>query len=248
MNNNYIGYFDFQREPVNKRNARRIYLAVFLAIAVGGLTMAFYAYQINSQPLGYDADLENGIQTTGLGLPSITGTDETLSILERCCLGAFDTEQGSITLIDGYVDYPLPLHINDEAVSDWYLVFAVHGGYEPWDGGILMWQKGELAGLLVAEWTYLGYQDCHDYWMVTFTVCEPFTLDSNQYPFVDSLCYLLDDVTEEGTIPGKEVWLDLWTFWTGCEPGNDQDFTVISAVGALVLENSSPFPQLKIDL
>jgi hypothetical protein len=170
--------------------------------------------------------VKSGTQATGYGRGSSTATtrdDLIVPISEWGCLEDLVVEQGYILMIDGWIDYPLPIHMNDDAISDWYLVFASHGGYEPFGGVVYLFQKGEMYCIGV-EWTYLGYQDCHDYWLATFFVCEPFTLDSSFYPCVDGFFSICD----EGLIPGKEVDMCFVLDWTGCDPENGQDFTILS--------------------
>ena len=172
------------------------------------------------------AEIPVGAQTTRPGRGSSTSTARTdtfVPISEWGCLEDWVVEQGTLEVIDGFVDYPLPIHMNDEAIADWYLIFASHGGYEPFGGVVYLFQKGE-AYCIGVEWTYLGYEDCHDYYMATFFVCEPFTLDSSFYPMVNGWFSTCD----EGLIPGKEVDLCFVLDWTGCSPENNQDFTILS--------------------
>ncbi|MFX1250255.1 MAG: hypothetical protein ACFFCZ_01405, partial [Promethearchaeota archaeon] len=68
-------------------------------------------------------------QTTRPGRGSSTPrTDAFVPISEWGCLEDWVVEQGTLEVIEGYVDYPLPIHMNDEAIADWYLVFSSHGG------------------------------------------------------------------------------------------------------------------------
>jgi hypothetical protein len=159
----------------------------------------------------------------GRGSSTSTARTAFVPISEWGCLEDWVVEQGYIQVIDGYIDYPLPIHMNDEAIADWYLVFASHGGYEPFGGVVYLFQKGEMYCIGV-EWEYLGYRECHDYYMATFFVCEPFTLDSSFYPYVDQWFSICD----EGLIPGKEVDMCFVLDWTGCSPENNQDFTILS--------------------
>jgi hypothetical protein len=170
--------------------------------------------------------VKSGPQATVPGRGSSTTTARTNSIVpisEWGCLEDLVVEQGYIMVIDGEIDCPLPIHMNDEAISDWYLIFASHGGYEPFGGVVYLFQKGECYCIGV-EWTHLGYQDCHDYYMATFFVCEDFTLDSSFYPYVNGYFSICD----EGLIPGKEVDMCFVLDWTGCSPENNQDFTILS--------------------
>jgi len=169
---------------------------------------------------------QSGPQATvpGRGASTPTArTDVFVPISEWGCLEDLVVEQGYIMVIDGWIDSPLPIHMNDEAISDWYLIFASHGGYEPFGGVVYLFQKGECYCIGV-EWTWLYYEDCHDYYMATFFVCEPFTLDSSFYPYVNGYFSICD----EGLIPGKEVDMCFVLDWTGCSPENNQDFTILS--------------------
>jgi hypothetical protein len=185
-----------------------------------------FSSQNNGNVEDQTTSVKSESQATVPGRGSSTATARTnliVPISEWGCLEDLVVEQGYIMVIDGWFDYPLPIHMNDEAISDWYLVFASHGGYEPFGGVVYLFQKGEMYCIGV-EWTYLGYQDCHDYWLATFFVCEPFTLDSSFYPYVDSFFSICD----EGLIPGKEVDMCFVLDWTGCSPENNQDFTILS--------------------
>ncbi|MFX0066105.1 MAG: hypothetical protein ACFFC7_28395 [Candidatus Hermodarchaeota archaeon] len=154
---------------------------------------------------------------------STARTDAIVPISEWGCLEDLVVEQGYILADGGYIDCPLPIHMNDEAIADWFLIFISHGGYEPFGGVVYLFQKGEMYCIGV-EWTYLGYCDCHDYYMATFFVYEDFVLDSSFYPYVDSWFSICD----EGLIPGKEVDMCFVLDWTGCSPENNQDFTILS--------------------
>ncbi|MFX0064735.1 MAG: hypothetical protein ACFFC7_21385, partial [Candidatus Hermodarchaeota archaeon] len=170
--------------------------------------------------------VKSASQATVPGRGSSTSTARTdvfVPISEWGCLEDLVVEQGYILVLEGSIGYPLPIHMNDEAIADWYLIFASHGGYEPFGGVVYLFQKGEMYCIGV-EWTYLGYEDCHDYWMATFFVYEDFVLDSSFYPWVDSFFSICD----EGLIPGKEVDMCFVLDWTGCSPENNQDFTILS--------------------
>lgn len=247
MNDTCIGKFDFLREPSeDKRNARKLYLAAFLAVAVGGLLMAIYAYQYYNQPIGLNVEYQYGIQTVGIGSPSITGTDEIVPISEGGHWGSFDTEQGSIDVLDSSVypipgQYELPLCTKDWPVDTWHLDLVVVGGYEPIDGFILVKQKGEVVGKMFITWTkglsaYCGAT----VWKASFHICETFLLDSNQYPAVGEGFWMFDCAPGD-TIPGKDVDFCGMTFWRGCHDKN-QYFTIISVQQALRF-SLSPFPQ-----
>jgi len=139
-----------------------------------------------------------------------------------------DTEVGVIDIISYYYDDPLPLCINNAELADWYVNISVLGGYEPTWGYIDLYQKGVHVGTINVTWTYAGHVDCYrDYWMASFYTSGNIELDSNQYP--DVHCpWWLDAPYPNGTIPGKEVCLDIWSFWRGCFQ-QDQHFTILSA-------------------
>ncbi|MFX1251884.1 MAG: hypothetical protein ACFFCZ_09770 [Promethearchaeota archaeon] len=152
-------------------------------------------------------------------------TDSIVPISEWGCLEDWVVEQGYIDVIDGYVDYPLPIKINNESLSNWYLLFLSVGGYEPFGGVVYLFQKGEMYAIGV-EWTYRGKADgcCGEYWVATFYVKEDICLDSSYYPYVDGWF----KTNDEGLIPDKEVDLVFVLDWTGCDPENNQDFTILS--------------------
>ncbi|MFX0200340.1 MAG: hypothetical protein ACFFCW_29835 [Candidatus Hodarchaeota archaeon] len=232
MSNTFIGNIDFLREPSeNKRNARKIYLAAFLAVAVGGLLMAIYAYQHYNQPIGYNNEYQYGIQTVGLGSPSILGTDEIVPISEGGCWGPFDTEQGSIEILDSS-NFPipgvdiLPLCTNAWPLEDWHIDVLVVGGYVPCDGFVIVKQKGDCVGKLIITWEpLLSPMKVGQMYTATFSLADgDFLLDSNQYPDV---CYPFWICEPYDEIPGKEVDFKFMTFWRGCHDLN-QYFTIMS--------------------
>lgn len=245
MSKTCIGNFDFLREPSeDKRNARKLYLAAFLAVAVGGLLMAIYAYQYYNQPIGYGNEYQYGIQTVGIGSPSIMGTNEIVPVSEGGHWGPFDTEQGSIDVLDSSV-YPipgvdvLPLCTRDWPVDTWHLDLRVVGGYEPIDGFVLVKQKGEVVGKLFITWTKGLSAECGaTVWKASFHLCDDFLLDSNQYPAVGDDFWIVEPYN---TIPGKEVDFCGMTFWRGCHD-RTQYFAIISVQRALRF-SLSPFPQ-----
>ncbi|MFX0061938.1 MAG: hypothetical protein ACFFC7_07090 [Candidatus Hermodarchaeota archaeon] len=153
-----------------------------------------------------------------------TRTDKIVPISEWGCLEDWVVEQGYIEVVDGYIDYPLPIKLNNESLADWYLVFLSVGGYEPYGGVLYLFQKGEMY-VIGVEWTWLGESECcGDYWLATFYVYEEICLDSSFYPYVDNWF----KINDEGLIPDKEVDLVFVLDWTGCDPENNQDFTILS--------------------
>ena len=155
--------------------------------------------------------------------PSLTDTIQTPSRADRCPGIAFDTEAGSIEVVDGYVDEVLPLCLDDEALSDWSMLVEVRGGYEPQNSWIYVSQKSECAGAIWVAWTLVREGDCGaTWWQAAFTVREPIALDSNQYPEVFGDCWV---EAQYDTIPGKEVWIWFSSVWSGCEL-EEQEFLI----------------------
>ncbi|MFX0150111.1 MAG: hypothetical protein ACFFAJ_04980 [Candidatus Hodarchaeota archaeon] len=149
---------------------------------------------------------------------------ESLPTSEWGCMDDLLVEQGWIIADGYYIDNPLPICLTQAEIDDWYLYMVSHGGYEPYDGYVVVEQKGEKHFIGI-EWTHYGHYDCcYDVWLATFVVCEPICLDSSYYPYVDSWF----GICEEGLIPGKDVDLKFIQKWTGCEPENNQDFTILS--------------------
>ena len=171
-------------------------------------------------------------------LGTSAATDSIVTVAEDLVFGPWNTEQGSITEIDRNIDMSdLPLcDLNVHITNNWWILYKVVGGYEPING--TMWyfsQKGEIVdnelipGMLVGYyviWYYAGHSTencCTDYWLLTFDdACNNWgCLDSNQYP---AGAEPMQDCTR--TIPGKEVYLNVSTMWSGCDC-EDQRFTLI---------------------
>ncbi|MBD3158438.1 MAG: hypothetical protein GF309_06560 [Candidatus Lokiarchaeota archaeon] len=135
----------------------------------------------------------------------------------------FDTVVGDIEIMNYYIPEEMPLCISNETMSNWYVDLFVTGGYEPIDAEITLYQKGQRAGMVYVDWIRGEKPDCcHEWWQATFYLKQNICLDSNQYPVVDdpwSLCAPCK------TIPDKEVIVDIWTKWTGCEC-ETQHFTI----------------------
>lgn len=177
------------------------------------------------------------------------GTRSDVTVAEDLVFGPWDTEKGSITAIDTNIDTSiiLPLcYLNVDIADNWWVTYKVVGGYEPINGTVWYFsQKGEIVdnelrpGMWVGyyvTWYYLGHSTtncCTEYWQLTFdTDCNNWgCLDSNQYP--DGA----EHNSSFSTIPGKEVWLNVSTLWSGCSDP-DQQFTLIS-----LQELISPYPQ-----
>ena len=207
-----------------------ISIGIVFALAVGGFIMAanIYGGQDHSPPDDAQQivkdyfDPAETAQSQSLREPSFVWESE------RGEWGPLCTEKGSIDIVGYYLPYDcLPLCIDDDYLSQWYVDILVYGGYHPWDGFIDVWQKRENQGRILIDWEYVGKGDCcaYDYWRAHFYTEARICLDSNQYP--DVAPWIIDVPDGQNIIPGKEVFFCISTFWTGCVPGNDQDFTII---------------------
>jgi hypothetical protein len=164
---------------------------------------------------------------TGGGLPQTSRNDEIVPVSDCKTLGGYNTEQGSISVEQFVISNPLPLCINNDTVSGWYATLDVYGGYTPYDGTVCFWQKGEVMGEVNMLWTDLGpLPSCGEQWNLTYYVKSPFYLDSNQYPSAGDAV-----IAPSGyqTIPGKEVYLNYVSCWTGCCDHEHQGFLILSA-------------------
>jgi hypothetical protein len=164
-------------------------------------------------------------------------------VAQKGRVDCLDTEQGYIKVIDKYFDYPLPLHLSEEEINDWYVELEVRGGHDPLDGYIDIYQGKEgYKGRLWMEWNYLGLRPSwFEFWNVTFKPEGDIFLDSNVYPEFDNDWFSID---KEGEIPGKDVSFDVWTLWTGCGE-DDQHFEII-LVQSLCFQN--PHSRNKFEL
>jgi hypothetical protein len=175
-------------------------------------------------------------------------TNEIVPVSESKCAGPFDTVPGTITVGPSYISDPLPLCINNDAVSSWYATVYVTGGYAPYDGFVCFKQKGEFAGKVYLTWTPVEDPQlpcCTTEYMLTFSVTDPFCLDSNQYPVLVGDDVIAPD--KQTTIPGKEVYMNFVSFWKGCHEPN-QYFLIISAQQDLAFLSSSypPNPIVRV--
>ena len=148
----------------------------------------------------------------------------------------FDTEAGSITVLDYYIPEIMPLCLTQEELGTWYVDLLVVGGYDLICGSADVYQKGKLVGTIYLDWySEHGEQCCMEYWYVTFRG-DDICLDSNQYPEVNAP---FDFCAPFDTIPGKEVTFDLNTCWAGCgEP--DQHFTITPTQSFLSFSENNP--------
>lgn len=259
MSKTFIGNIDSHKKLVNKRNARKIYLAFFLAMAVGGTIMAVHIYHWYSQPnitSQFGNIGQNGVEMSGLGLSFASGTDEIVPISQGGSVGPFDTVPGTIEVIHAFgPEAPLPLCIDQSVVDAWSVVIKVTGGYTPECGMLKIFQgpKPGECGYRGTLWVTFTEVQCHDgdaveecctvkYYEATFTVCQPFCLESNQYPVIDDPSLWFVPGSQTGEIPGKEVWGCWSTKWSGC-PLDEQEFVIISVQNNQILDNTIPSPQ-----
>jgi hypothetical protein len=189
------------------------------ALAVGGFVMAanIYGDQDHIRPDDVQkivTDYFDPAETAPLQTSRTSG----FVMESECDCWCFHTEQGYIDWNWNIPD-PLPLCIDNDTLLGWGLTVFVYGGYEPYGGYIELSQKGEYKGTIYMQWTWDQKGPCcaYDYWKATFYVYEDICLDSDQYP---------DEYADDGYIPGKKVWFNWCTDWTGC-PEPDQRFTII---------------------
>jgi len=224
-------------------------------IAVISLASFFVAFVLVLG--GYSIFSPCGLQTLGLkniieNSSSFEPDDESMTIsgnddvtaAETCIWDDIDTEQGSIVYTDYWYDNPLPLCSDDWAIHDWYIIAEVHGGYEPLDGVLNIYQeKIGWVGSLNVNWTWIGYDDCYDYWVAYFTpivLPDPICLESNQFPDIDCSIFNPADcwISNDGEIPDLNVWFEFSSEWTSCGEA-DQNFQIM-------LSQKSYFPELCI--
>lgn len=235
-------------------NGKKIAVALFLGMAVGGLVLGGTVAIVRMQQ-NHAVQLDNSVSqlnthgigqqtcasAPGGGSPQDLRTDEIVPVSECKNVYGLNTEQGTIEVVDSWISDPLPLCISNDTVSSWYALLDVRGGYTPYDGFVCVQQKGDWAGKIYLSWQYVEHLPCcADEWKLTYYVKQPFCLDSNQYPQ-----FIGDAViapTGQQTIPGKEVNLYYESFWKGCHQPN-QFFTIISAQKDLEFFDILPSPQ-----
>jgi hypothetical protein len=236
---------------VKKRNAKATILALLLGLTVGGIVIGGLVATANAQhnagAVQPDAvsrlnalkrGYEDRVPTTGGGSLPVSRANESVLVSECKCLQGLDTVQGNITAVGGYIQIPLPLCINNDTLSSWYVSYAVVGGYTPYDGTMWFWQKNNLQGEVYFSWECQGTAPtCGALWTATFYVKQNFTLDSDQYPVVTGDPYI--NTYGHTTIPGKAVDLFVHEEWEGCQLPT-QAFTIISAQSSPVLSNTLP--------
>ena len=214
-----------------------ISIGILFALAVGGFVMAANSLGDQDQCLIDDPmkivmdnfDLAETAQPQTL--QSLREIDFVMES-ESGCWGPLCTEVGTIEVVDYNIPELLPLCIDEEYLREWYVDVLVYGGYNPWDYGgyIDVWQKGEYKGRIDIMWTWMAKGECcaYDYWRATFYT-DQICLESNQYP--DVAPWDINYPEDQRTIPGKCVYFDIMTYWTGCVPGEEpsQDFTIIQS-------------------
>jgi hypothetical protein len=222
--------------PTEKKLSDEMYLVcigLIFALAVGSITVVA---DTNGQDDPIEAvftSIDTGcVLDQGVDGPRTDfGTDIFVTESECGSWGPLDTEQGWIEVDRYNIPDELQLCIDDEYLSQWYVDVWVYGGYKPWERGgyIDVYQKNELAGRINIAWTWVEKGPCcaYDLWEARFYLDEPICLESNQYPDVAPWC--IDWPDGQDTIPGKEVYMQIVTYWTGCTPGQEesQDFTII---------------------
>ncbi|MFW9806696.1 MAG: hypothetical protein ACFFFK_08210 [Candidatus Thorarchaeota archaeon] len=209
-----------------------ISIGLVLALAVGGFIVAANSYGDQKQ-CPSDNNQENIV--IDYFDPSETAHPQSVRELsfvwesESGRFGPLCTEQGSIDITASELPDVLPLCIDNDYLANWYVEVLSYGGYEPHDGYIVVWQKDEIKGTIYVQWTFSRDGECcaYDYWIASFYTDDKICLESNQYP--DVAPWILGVPDGQQMIPGKEVYFCITTYWTGCIPGGDQDFTIIPA-------------------
>jgi len=209
-----------------------ISIGIVFALAVGGFVMAANIYGDQGKSPTDDAptigtvtdhhfDPAETAQPQSLGEPSLVRESD------RGSWGPLCTVKGSIDITGSNLPSELPLCIDNAYLANWWVEVLSYGGYEPHDGYIVVWQKGEIKGYINVQWTYDRDGQCcaYDYWIATFHTDNMICLESNQYP--DVAPWIIEVPDGQQMIPGKEVYFCITTYWTGCVPGGDQDFTII---------------------
>jgi hypothetical protein len=183
-----------------------------------------------------------------------SGNHKSVPIAKSCDELNVDTLPGTITYVGGFYDDPLPLCIDANVVSDWWIAYEVTGGYDPWD---ILPGNCKLYGTITLDQDKTGARGTilmKDYVskccgcgckIYNFTGLEladgPIILDSNHLPQVND-CSLMccPDPNRE---LGKRVDINIMTNWEGC-PNLDQKFGLILAHKNLFPE--SPTPEINI--
>ena len=215
-----------------------ISIGIVFTLAVGGFVMAVHYYGgQNESPIEESQPMmiqEDTFAPAEIAQPQTLREIDFVMESESGCWGPLGTEQGEIDFYADYLPALLPLCINNSTLSGWYVDVSVLGGYNPWETGgyISVCQKFDYMGRINILWTPIqvaGGPCCVDYYRATFYVTENFCLESNQYPDVNLPWKI--NLADPDTIPDKEVWLRITTYWTGCHPHEQpsQDFTIIQS-------------------
>jgi hypothetical protein len=202
---------------------------------------------------------EGSIEPVYIGTPIVLSLDgiesNDVSVPLKCEKTGIDTDAGYIKVCEAYFDDTLPLCVKDETISDWFIIYAVCGGYEPTGGTAQLKQKDGCHGNLVLTATHLpdymppcgdpcaGLACCCcgvEFYEIRFEVEGDDTcicLDANHLPsnpeVDENPCLDCDNfncwiTTDPATTLQKEVKVVMWQDWTGCE-SPDQSFEVMLA-------------------
>jgi hypothetical protein len=139
-------------------------------------------------------------------------------------------EMGRIE-VDYNIPDPMDLCLTADDLAEWTGTMNITG-YEPVDGTIEVWQKGELLVVVNVEWTHDAHGKCYwDTYTATFTMAEDYVaIYSNQWPNgaiqfgtigPDAL-----DMAEE--IPEKEVILKPVNTYKGCDEPNQMFLKIMA--------------------
>ena len=215
-----------------------ICMSLVLALTVGGTIAVTNALEApgytDSEPAGTGPPQDAMDEVASASLSTSRTYDLVLGS-ETGRLGPFDTEVGTIEVMSYYYPDILPLCLTEEELRGWYVNLFITGGYELVCGYVDVWQKGEVVGRIMLDWTREKGEICTtEYWYITFHTDGIF-LDSNRYPDV---CDPFELWAPYEKIPDKEVYFDIMTCWQGCSQP-DQSFAIISAHSASVPKTSA---------
>jgi hypothetical protein len=224
---------------------------VFIAIASGVVGNHLYiqnrmdARERESNLLEVSSDLSGDI-----------GNKDFVPVAQICPGGTWDTEQGSITVVDEDLAdlfvFPLcfdPAVDTLSLLDDWYRIYRVYGGYVPCATGTQafdLYQKGQIVtapGYYVGwsiDWHMLTQEELEEYeWYdITDDCCAvefwiaTINVDCQNPGCLDSNQWptvpvdCIPDFDPTTTIPLKDVVAELTSTWTGCGQP-DQCFELI---------------------
>ncbi len=128
--------------------------------------------------------------------------------------------------VDYNIPDPMDLCLTADDLAEWSGTMYI-SGYDPVDGTIEVWQKGELLGIVNVEWTFVEQVPCYyDVYTATFTMDEDYiAIYSNQWP--DGAIPYDPDCTC-CTIPGKEVILKPVNLYKGCDCENQMFLKIMA--------------------